>query len=187
MVLAINKTPDAQFLATVSQHVDLNAYFREIAAENFVADQDSLIGDYLLNNFFLYRFQNSIRSTFIPWDKSNAFWAINWDINHNFTANWINIRALTAAPSLVALYKDTLRQAADVAGGPGGWMEQEIIKVYQQIRQAAYEDTLKLCDQGATGYLHSCSNEEFDAEVAYLIRFAQQRAAFVRAQLAANP
>jgi spore coat protein CotH len=187
MVGTIHHTPDAQFSAGVSQYVDLNAFFRELAAENFIADQDSIIGDYTLNNFFLYRFQNSIRSIFIPWDKSNAFWAINWDIFHNFQSDFITIRALASAPNLIALYKDTLRQAADIAGGPGGWLEQEITKVYQQIRQANYEDKLKLCDQGATGYLHPCSNDEFDAEVAYLLRFAQQRAAFVRAQLAASP
>ena len=187
MVRTINQAPDAQFSAAVSQYIDLNALFRELAAENFLADQDSIIGDYTLNNFFLYRFQNNIRSIFLPWDKSNAFWAINWDIFHNFYSNYVTIRALTAAPNLIALYKDTLRQAADIAGGPGGWLEQEITKVYQQIRQANYEDKLKLCDQGATGYLHPCSNDEFDAEVAYLIRFAQQRAAFVRAQLATSP
>ena len=96
-------------------------------------------------------------------------------------------RALTAAPDLIALYKDTLRQAADISGGPGGWLEQEITKEYQQIRQANYEDTNKLCDQTASGYLHPCSNDEFDAEVAFMLRFAQQRAASVRAQLAASP
>jgi spore coat protein CotH len=187
MVQTIHQAPANQFSAALSQYIDLNALFQELAAENFIADQDSVIGDYLLNNFYLYRFQNSVRSIFIPWDKSNAFWAINWDIFHNFNANFITIRALTAAPNLIALYKDALRQAADLAGGPGGWLEQEIMKQYQLIRQANYEDRLKLCDQGATGALHPCSNAEFDAEVAYLIRFAQQRAAFVRAQLAASP
>ena len=53
----------------------------------------------------------------------------------------------------------------------------------QQIRQAYYEDPLKLCDHHATGYLRPCTNEEFEAEVAYLIQFARQRSAFVRAQL----
>src|SRR5262249_16933204 len=97
--------------------------------------------------------------------------------------NVLTIRALNAAPDLIALYKDTLRQAADVAGGPGGWLEQEILKEYGQIRQAVYEDHLKLCGQGETDYAHRCSNEEFEADVAFLIRFAQERAAFVRHQL----
>ncbi|PYS56199.1 MAG: hypothetical protein DMG13_00615 [Acidobacteria bacterium] len=187
MVRTINEAPDSQFSATLSQYIDLNALFRELAAESFVAEQDGIIGDYALNNFFLYRFQNTIRSTFIPWDKSNTFWAIEREIFHNFTSNVLTRRAQTVAPDLIAIYEDTLRQAADVAGGPGGWLEQEITRESEQIRQAVYDDTLKLCDQGATGYLHPCSNDEFEAEVAYLIQFARQRADFVRAQLAATP
>src|SRR5437867_132934 len=183
MVRTINEAPDTQFSSAVSQYIDLNALFRELAAENFVADQDSIIGDYALNNFFLYRFQNRLESTFIPWDKSNAFWAIDWNIFHNFSTNVLTRRALAVAPDLIALYKDTLRQAADIAGGIGGWLEQEITKEYQQIRQAVYDDNLKLCDQGATGSLHPCTNDEFEAEVAYLIQFARRRSDIVRAQL----
>src|SRR5204863_8849296 len=149
----------------------------------FVADQDSIIGDYALNNFFLYRFQNRLESTFIPWDKSNAFWAIDWNIFHNFSTNVLTRRALAVAPDLIALYKDELRQAANIAGGVGGWLEQEITKEYQQIRQAAYEDPFKLGDKFATGTLRPVSNDDFDAEAAYLIQFARQRSAFVRAQL----
>jgi spore coat protein CotH len=183
MVRTVNQAPDEQFSIGVSQYIDLIGLFRLLAAQNFVSDQDSILGGYTMNNFFLYRFQNSIRSTFIPWDKSNAFWAIDWDTFFGFQSNVLTSRALNAAPDLIALYKDTLRQAADVAGGPGGWLEQEILKEYRQIRQAVYEDQLKLCDQGATGNLHPCSNEEFETEVALLIQFAQQRAAFVRSQL----
>ena len=105
-------------------------------------------------------------------------------IFHNFTANVLTGRALSAAPDLIALYKDTLRQAADIAGGAGGWLEQEIVRESQQIRQAVYADNLKLCDEGATGYLHPCSNDEFEAEVARMFQFAQQRTYFVRSQLA---
>ncbi|HYR82558.1 MAG TPA: CotH kinase family protein [Terriglobia bacterium] len=187
MTRTINEAPNAQFSAEVSQYIDLNALFRELAAENFVAEQDGIIGNYGLNNFFLYRFQNSIQSTFIPWDKSNAFWALDWNIMHNFTTNVLTSRALTIAPNLIAAYKDRLRQASDIAGGVGGWLEQEVTKEYQQIRQAVYDDNLKLCDPGATGSLRPCTNDQFDAEALYMIQFARQRAAIVRAQLAAGP
>ena len=185
MVRTINQASDSQFQAMVSQYVDLNGFVREIAAENFISEQDGIIGDYGLNNFFLYRFQNSLVSTFLPWDKSNAFWAIDWPILHNVHTDVLSKRAL-AIPSLLALYSDTLRIAADAAGGEGGWLEQEIMKEYRQIRQAAYEDGNKLCDPGASGLLRPCSNDQFDGEVGYMIQFAQQRAANVQAQLAAG-
>jgi hypothetical protein len=129
-----------------------------------------------MNNFFLYRFQNSIRSTIIPWDKSSAFYASNWDIHSMLQTNVLTSRALNDAPDLIALYNDTLRQAADIAGGPGGWLEQEIIKDYDQIRQAVYEDNLKPDDLWNP-------NAAFEADVALLRAFAQQRAASVRFQL----
>jgi spore coat protein CotH len=176
MVRTANQAPDEQFSIAVSQYIDLIALFRLLATQNFVSEPDSFLGDNGMNNFFLYRFQNNIRSTFIPWDDSYAFLRFDWDIFHNFQSNVLTSRALNATPDLIALYKDTLRQAADAAGGPGGWLEQEINKEYAQIREAVYEDQLKIC--GAP-----CSNEDFEAAVAHLIRFAQQRAAFVRFQL----
>jgi spore coat protein CotH len=188
MVQAINQSPNAQFSSSVSQYIDLNGLFREIAAEEFVSDQDSIIGDYALNNFFVYRFLHTTRHTFLPWDKSNAFWPpMDRDIFHNWVTNVLTIRALAVAPDLVNLYKDFVRQAASVAGGTGGWLEQEITKESQQIRQAVYDDTLKLCDPGASGVLRPCSNDQFEAEVAYMIQFARQRAATVLSQIAKEP
>jgi len=183
MVQTVNHAPDAQFSSAVSQFIDLTALFKQLAAENFVAEQDGIIGNYTMNNFFLYRFQESLQSTVIPWDKSNAFWAREWNIFHNFSSNVLTARALAVAPDLIAIYKDFLRQAADIAGGPGGWLEQEITNEYQQIRQAAYDDILKLQDKSATGTLKPSSNADFESEVAEMIQFARQRSAFVRAQL----
>ena len=183
MVRTINEAPDAQFSSALSQYIDLNSLFRELAAENFVADQDSILGNYALNNFYLYRFLGTIRSIFIPWDKSNAFWSLDWNIFHNFGTNVLTRRAMAVAPDLITIYRNGLQQAADAAGGPGGWLEQEITKESQQIRQSVYEDGLKLCDHGATGVLKPCSNDEFEAEVAFMLQFARQRSALVRAQL----
>jgi spore coat protein CotH len=187
MVRAVNQSPDAQFSSAVSPYIDLNALFRELAAESFVVEEDGIIGDFGVNNLFLYRFQNSLQSIFIPWDKSNAFYQIDRDIFHNFTTDVLTIRALADAPELIAYFKDVLLQAAAVAGGPGGWLEQEITKEYQQIQQAVYEDPVKLCynpDRSPDAVMSACSNDHFETEVAYLIQFARQRSAIVQAQLA---
>ncbi len=177
MVRTINQAPDAQFSAALSQYIDLQALFTEIAAEDFVSEQDGIVGDYAVNNFFFYRFQNTVRSIFIPWDKSNTFWAQNWDVIHNFTTNVLTSRALSIAPDLMAIYENALQHAVGLAGS-GGWLEQEITKEYGQIRQAAYDDTLKLQDPGATGGLRPSSDADFDAEAQYLIQFARTRGDF---------
>src|SRR5437867_2977755 len=64
MVRTINFADDAQFSTALSQYIDLTALFRELAGENFITDEDGILGDSTLNNFFLYRFQNSVRSIF---------------------------------------------------------------------------------------------------------------------------
>src|SRR5262249_22683612 len=117
------------------------------------------------------------------WDKSNAFWSLDRTVLNNFTSNVLTRRALSVAPDLMAIYKSAMLKAVDVAGGPGGWLEQEITNIYQQIRQAVYDDKLKLCDQFASGYLHPCSNDEFEADVARLLQFARQRADQMRSQV----
>jgi len=183
MIQAINQSSDAQFQAAASQYVDLPAFLTEAAVENFLAEQDGLVGAYGLNNFYLYRFGGRNAHTFIPWDKSNTFFAMDWPIMRNIETNRLARRAL-AIPELLAIYRNALVRAAEVAGGPGGWLEQEITREYQQIQQAAYADTYKLCDPGASGILRPCSNAEFDAAYAFMIDFARRRSSDVLFQLA---
>ena len=97
MVRTVNHAPDAQFSSAVTQYIDLTALFKEIAAENFIAEQDGIIGNYAMNNFFLYRFQGRLQSTVIPWDKSNTFWALDWNTFHNFSSNVLTARSLAIA------------------------------------------------------------------------------------------
>jgi spore coat protein CotH len=183
MVQTINQAPDAQFSASVSLYLDLNALFREIAAEAFINEEDGIMGEFALNNFFLYRFENTVRYTVVPWDKSNTFFPpMHLDIYRNFSKNVLTSRALSAAPDLISLFKDYVRQAAAIAGGPGGWLEQEITKEYNQVRQAVYDDPNKLCAD-LIGVLLPCSNEQFEAAVGYMIQFARNRPAIVLGQL----
>ncbi len=182
LVQAINKSSDAQFQSAMSQYIDWNEFLTEIATENYLAEQDGIIGDYGMNNFDVYRLPSKTLFIFIPWDKSNTFFSQNWDIFHNMTGNVLTKRALLV-PELKQIYLNALLKAADIAGGTGGWLEQEMMKEYQQIQQAAYADPLKLCDPGATGALRPCTNAEFDAEVNNLIAFARKRAGDVQFQV----
>ena len=73
MVSAINATPDADFARVAATYVDLRRFVVQAAVENFLGDNDGLLGYAGMNNFYLYRFQAGQLSTFIPWDKSEAF------------------------------------------------------------------------------------------------------------------
>src|SRR6266511_120121 len=69
----VNTDSDARFPSTVLEYIDWDNFTRHIAVENVIADQDGFNGDYGINNFYWYRFQNNHVFMWIPWDKSEAF------------------------------------------------------------------------------------------------------------------
>ena len=54
MVRTIN-TAGAAFRSAIAEFVDLSAFIRHVATEVFLADQDGVLGDWGMNNFYLYR------------------------------------------------------------------------------------------------------------------------------------
>ena len=57
----------------LAPYLDLEAFVRHVAVEAFLAEIDGVLGDWGMNNFYLYRFERTTRSTLIPWDKSESF------------------------------------------------------------------------------------------------------------------
>jgi hypothetical protein len=176
MVNAINTTPDADFVRVASTYLDLRRFVIQAAIENFLGDNDGLLGYAGLNNFYLYRFQGRQMATFIPWDKSEAFkagpthgiWYNIYDVP-SWLRNRLMDRAI-AVPEFRNLYLDTL--LACVQAAPAAWLEAEIMRAYQQIRQAALEDPVK-----------PHSNAEFEQDVQAMIEFVRTRGAFVVADV----
>jgi spore coat protein H len=184
MVQAVNETPDAVFDREVSGYLDLQKLAAHLALENFVAEDDGLLGYSGMNNFYLYRFEDSKRSQFLPWDKDNTFHAVDFDIMNRVGDNVLTRRTL-AIPQYRNIYLDTLLDAASSAMEPDpeasktdedgnevprpGWLEREVRRQYEQIRTLARSDTFK-----------PHSNDEFEASIESLLTFARERAAFVR-------
>jgi spore coat protein CotH len=178
-VQAVNQSSTNGFQAAVSEFVDLSKFIRHVAVEVFIGDYDGFIGNYGVNNFYLYRFNGQKRFQFIPWDKSEAFKAsVDSSIFHNLTdvpeaqRNRLMTRALSYA-DLYAQYLDAIAEIAQSVSA-GDWLENEIQKEYSQIREAARADTTK-----------PYSNEDFENAVAGLLEFARERAPQVNAQVAA--
>lgn len=176
---------DTDFTRAIAEFLDLKLFMAHVAIENFLAEWDGILGHFGLNNFYFYRFVGKNLSQFIVWDKDTTFGGfiperrsrIEYSIWQNVQDNVLMRRSL-AVPELRDTYLSTLVKSAETAGGPGGWLEQEITRQYNLIRTAAREDTFKQCpDAGLV--LRSCSNEEFEAEVAFLLEFARQRSDFV--------
>lgn len=188
----INVAGDAVWRTAMDAFLDLKKFIRHLAIESFLAEEDGLTGDYGPNNFYFYRFENTTKFQFIPWDKSNTFWESPfYSIFRNITdgpenhRNQLVLRALRD-PELRSLYLNTLLEAADsavaepearqhAAAETVGWLEAEVEYEYQQIRVADGLDPVKI---------HS--NGQFDTGVEALRNFARLRSEQVRLQVAAD-
>ncbi len=185
-VAAVNRSSVAAFQSAVSEFVDFGQFLRHVAVEVFLGDYDGFIGNWGINNFYMYRADNQSRFVLMPWDKSEAMRApSDSSIFHNLSdvpeaqRNRLMI-GMMQYPELYNLYLDTLLAVAASASEPGeadgrGWLEREIEREYLQIREAAIADTDK-----------PFTNDEFEAQVQGLLAFARERAAQVAAQVSAS-
>jgi spore coat protein CotH len=185
LVQAINQpTSTVAFRTAIADYLDLRNFLRHVAVEVFLGDIDGFIGDYGINNFYFYRYQDKKLFTFIPWDKSEAFkGGPAFSIFHNITGapparqNRLMTRTL-ADRELYDFYLDFLlecvRSASAVEDSTDGrgWLEREIDREYQQIRDAALADPEK-----------TFTNDEFERAVDDLKAFARQRGDFVTTEV----
>jgi spore coat protein CotH len=175
LVWTINETSDATFRTAISQYIDLTQFVRFVAVETFLTDNDGFLGDWGMNNYYMYRSASSTQFMLNPWDKSEAFkGAPTANVFHNINdvspaqQNRLMMRVLSY-PDLRGLYLDTLLEAvrsaeqSDTAGGPG-WLEREILREYGQIRDAALADPVK-----------PFTNTQFQAAIDGLGVFARHR------------
>lgn len=182
-VQAVNQSTSATFRTAVGEYIDFRKLIRHVAVEQFVADYDGFLGDYGMNNFYMYRADPGKMFALIPWDKSQAFLGgLAYAIFHNVDGpsaqrNRLMDRVLLD-PDLNSLYLDTLleiaRSAADTTGSTDGrgWLEREVEREYDQIRDAALTDPQK-----------PYSNAEFEQAVNDLRTFARQRSGTVTGQV----
>ena len=187
-VWTINNASDATFRSAIAEFMNLTELIRHVASEVFVADNDGFLGNWGMNNYYLYRLPTDHVFHFIDWDKSEAFkdtpdyWI--WH-NHLDAPDTIKNRLWTRVmsyPDLKNQFLDTLLECADVAtavppdsapGDPRGWLQREVERQYAQINAAVQADPTK-----------PYSNDQFQAAVDFLRQFVVLRPDFVRRQVA---
>ena len=171
LVQIINDSEASSVEAALQSHLDLRTYILQIAIDNFLSEPDGLLGGLGMNNFYLYRFNDGKASQLIVWDRDLSFEQLELPApQHNFDTNGLAAK-IWEAPALRRLYLQALLDVADSIGPQ--WLEQEISDEYAQIRDAVLADPRK-----------PYSNEEFEATIEFLKRFARERADIVRAQVA---
>jgi len=180
MIKAINESTDSGFAQAVSPYIDLNHVMKHLAIENFLAENDGVLGYAGMNNFYFYRFEETTRHRFLVWDKDNNFWETSFPIKNRVDTNVLARRAMEIA-SYKTAYMTVLAAAAVSALEPlldenglvvdtRGWLEREVQRQLDQVRADVYADSKK-----------PYTNERFEDEGAKVLDFARQRSGFVQA------
>jgi len=165
-------TTDATTRERIERYLDVGAFVTLVAAENFLAENDGVLGYAGMNNLYVYRPAGSTRQRLLPWDKDNTFLQIDFPILNRLDDNVLS-RQLLAFEDLRALYFDTLERCARAAAEED-WLLNEITRSTALVADAARQDTRKFA-----------TNDEFDAGVEYMKAFAAARPLFVLDSLAA--
>jgi spore coat protein CotH len=166
LVRTVNEADD--FTGIVGDLLDLGDVMTFLAIENYLADSDGFLGDFGVNNFYLVRLNGQRFERFVPWDKDNAMMRDpSHPVLHRVDQNVLARKAL-ADSGLRERYRSELLRAAAAAAG---WMDAEVARQFDRIRDAAFADPLK-----------PHSNDAMVEAVDALRRFARERPGAVRGQ-----
>ena len=157
----VNGPDDAVWRARVEQYLDLNQFMVHVGIEQFIAENDGILGFAGMNNFYLYRFQGAQKHRLFVWDQDNAFNFNDSPIATTDT-NVLFRRAMTY-PDLRETYLKALEDCA-VVSRTDDFLALEIDRLVGIIFEAARGDTRKQFD-----------NDRFDAAVQFLRDFATLR------------
>jgi spore coat protein CotH len=157
----VNAAADAVWRDRVEQFIDLNQFMRHVAIEQFIAENDGILGFAGMNNFYLYRFQGTTKHRLFVWDKDQAFLFLDSAIATT-SDNVLFNRAMTYA-DLREIYLSTLEQCA-VAAKTDDFLSLEIDRLTAIVFDAAKADTRK-----------QFPNDQYDAAVDFLRQFAARR------------
>lgn len=169
LVRLVNNTPTSSFEATVGPKLDLSAFVRYVAMQNFIAQNDGFNGYDGMNNFYFYRLENSDRHVFIAWDEDNAFLGADFGITTRLGDNILTRNTLQLS-AFSSQYYQTLLEAATSASD---WMQAEMQRQFTMIATAMQEDTAK-----------PYTNAEHAADRDALLTFAPARVTYVRCEVA---
>jgi hypothetical protein len=176
MINAVNRSSRDDWPRALARYFEVEHLMAYVAVESFLADHDGLAGDWGINNFYLYRYADSERFRFIPWDKDVNFREPGREVEAGFDGNPLLATAMHYSP-LRAVFRAALRRCAAlaaevVAPGAPGWLEHEIGRQASMIREAAREDRNK-----------AWSEARMEQEIAWMLAFGRQRTGQIHRQI----
>jgi spore coat protein CotH len=168
LVRLVNETPADRFAQTINPVLDLTAFVRYIAAQNFIAQDDGFNGYAGMNNFYFYRLEDSTTHVFIAWDEDVGFVAPDFGITTRLDENVLTRKTLEL-PAYRSQYFSVLGEAATAAAD---WLRQEMQRQLDLIHEAMLEDPQK-----------PYTNDDYAGERAKMLAFPDARITFVRCEV----
>ncbi len=182
MMRAINQSTDGEFVKAVSEYLDLKKFLTALAVESYLAEFDGFLSESGVNNMYFYRFKGKNLGMFLPKDKDNTFTEFEWPM-FRYAKDNVLVRRCLAIPELRDfLFAEVLR-AGSITGAEDGWMDTEIIKLSNQLREFIYADPNKECIE--TPCTQERANVDFEKQIAYMRELLRRRPAIVLTELKA--
>ena len=177
LVRLVNDTAASALGPVLEGRLDVAAFLRYVAAQNFVAQNDGFLGYDGMNNFYFYRLEDSTRHALIAWDEDNAFLSADFPIAMRHEEN-VLMRKMMESGGWRAQYYSGLEEASESAarveeGQSEAWLLAEMRRQLDLIGGAMREDPSK-----------PYSNDEHAAARASLLEFPPARIAYVRCEAA---
>jgi spore coat protein H len=177
LVRVVSDTPSSSLPSMLESRLDVAAFVRYVAAQNFVAQNDGFLGYDGMNNFYFYRLEDSTPHVFIAWDEDNAFLGPDFGITTRHDENLL-MRKVMETSAWRAQYftslQDTATSAAQLDDGQSdGWLLAELRRQLDLIAEPMQEDPSK-----------PYSNDDHAAARAALLGFPTARIAYVRCEVA---
>jgi spore coat protein H len=177
IVRLANELPSDRYMEQLDAKLDLRQMVRFAAVQNFVSENDGLLGYDGMNNYYFYRKENSDQHVFIAWDDDNAFAFSDFAVDTRHDEN-VLFRKAMEVPELRDLYYATLNEAARVAETPAegaaatapGWLESEIRRRLDMVWDPLAEDPNK-----------PYTMDEHETSRNQMIQFSMQRIRYVQA------
>ncbi len=169
-VRAVNQTPQSGYAAAMEAYIDVRKFLTYVAVENACAEYDGMVGQFGMNNFYLYQYAGQKKFVFIPWDKDTSFQAAEWPVQQRMESNEFTKR-LMADPAMKSHYESEVKRIASNFVTTA-FLGSKIDAYANLIRPSVLVDTRK-----------PFSNADFEAALAGLKGIAAARAANVTAQV----
>jgi spore coat protein CotH len=177
LVRMVNDTPQSSLASVLEPRLDVGAFLRYVAAQNFVAQNDGFVGYDGMNNFYFYRLEDSTRHVFVAWDEDNAFLTADFGLTTRHDENVLMRKVMESSgwrTQYFSLIQEVAESAARVEGGQAdGWLLGEMRRQLDLVADAMREDPSK-----------PYSNDEHTAARAALLNFPGPRIAYVRCEAA---